>query len=818
MTHKTLLTVALLVLAGGHLFGQSGDLQGRVILKGSSEPLAGIHVYLEHTTWGAFSNQKGAFQLEDIPFGAYQLAASAIGYATIVMPLEWDGTDPQPLVIEMEESVMGLPMAVVQSVSLTGGLRGLRDVPGSAQYLSAQELEKFSYTDINRTLRTVAGVNLQEEDGFGLRPNIGLRGAGAERSSKITLMEDGVLAAPAPYASPAAYYFPTTGRMQAVEILKGSSQVRFGPFTTGGAINLISTAIPDRFSGHFDLMAGSYGSRNLHAFAGNSHKHLGYLVETFQYNSDGFKELDGGGETGFDKKDYLLKLRLNTGPKARMYQSLTFKIGESGEVSDETYLGLTQEDFRSEPYRRYAGSQKDQMETLQRQYSVQHLLQISSVVDLTTVAYRNEFHRNWYKLDQVAGANSEYVGIANILSKPEQYEEVYKILTGETSLSETALKVKANNRKYLAQGVQTVAGFRFGKGFVRHSLDIGLRYHCDEMDRYQWQDAYRMEAGFMELTDAGEPGTESNRILSARALAVYGQYKFKTGHWALIPGLRFEDIDLREMDFGKADPDRTGAQLKESRNRIQVYIPGIGIDYKLSESAHLFAGVHKGFSPPGAQDGANPEQSINYELGARYLHPGLSGQAVLFYNDYENLLGADLAAAGGQGSGDLFNGGRARTGGLEFQLTYDMLSGHPSGFRLPLGLVYTFTDASFQSSFASELEGWGAVEKGDDLPYLARHQLALTLGLEDERYGIHFSGRYQSPMRTQAGQGALPESERTDDFFVADVSASYRVHRNVSVFAMASNLFNETYIASRHPAGLRPSMPRTLMLGGKVHF
>ena len=32
-------------------------------------------------------------------------------------------------------------------------------------------------------------------------------------------------------------------------------------------------------------------------------------------------------------------------------------------------------------------------------------------------------------------------------------------------------------------------------------------------------------------------------------------------------------------------------------------------------------------------------------------------QGVFFFNDYSNLLGADLAASGGEGTTDQFNGG-----------------------------------------------------------------------------------------------------------------------------------------------------------------
>ncbi|MGR8950626.1 MAG: TonB-dependent receptor plug domain-containing protein, partial [Gammaproteobacteria bacterium] len=121
-------------------------------------------------------------------------------------------------------------------VQVIGSQERRFDIPGSAHLITEEEIRLQSYDDINRILRKVPGVYLREEDGYGLFPNISLRGVDTSRSAKITLMEDGVLTAPAPYAAPSAYYSPTAGRMSSLEVLKGSSQVRYGPHVTGGVL------------------------------------------------------------------------------------------------------------------------------------------------------------------------------------------------------------------------------------------------------------------------------------------------------------------------------------------------------------------------------------------------------------------------------------------------------------------------------------------------------------------------------------------------------------------------------------------------------
>ena len=170
---------------------------------------------------------------------------------------------------------------------------------GSVSYLNAARLAQHDYADVHRILSQVPGINIQEEEGYGLRPNVGMRGSGSQRSAKITLLEDGVLIAPAPYSAPAAYYFPTPGRMEGVEVRKGSSSIQYGPHTNGGVINFVSSSIPtDEFGGSVNVAFGDNDTLRGRVKAGGSSQRFGWLVESYRWDTTGFKRLDTGGDTG----------------------------------------------------------------------------------------------------------------------------------------------------------------------------------------------------------------------------------------------------------------------------------------------------------------------------------------------------------------------------------------------------------------------------------------------------------------------------------------------------------------------------------------
>ena len=715
----------------------------------------------------------------------------------------------------LEESIEKATLRIRERVMVVGTQKALETIPGAAYALEGEDLErqKHGLDDIHHMLWQVPGVVIQEEEGYGLRPNIGMRGSGSERSAKITLMEDGVLIAPAPYTAPAAYYFPVTGRMESIEVRKGSSQIKFGPRTNGGALNLVSTRVPTSLRMSADLAFGQNDTGKAHVHFGDSYRNVGWLFETYQLRTNGFKELDGGDRTGFYVQDYVSKLRFNTSPHARIFQSLELKIGAGAESSDETYLGLTDEDFAANPVRRYAASQPDNIRWDHQQFQAQHFLAVPNGIDVTTTVYRNNFARNWYKLQSILGS-----GLASLFDDTQAHARELAIAKGDSS-DPSDLKVRANNREYYSQGVQTVAGFSASASSSVHRFELGFRYHEDEEDRFQHEDGYQMIDGRMHLKSSGAPGSQTNRVSDARAFAFFAQDQIQFSRWTFVPGIRYESIDMTRTNYGKTDPNRT-EPLRVRDNHVTAVIPGAGLSYRVSPRMNLFGGIHKGFSPPGpgADAFTESEESVNYELGFRGRRSALATELVFFYNDYSNLLGADTLSSGGEGEGNLFNGGASRSMGLEATLAYDFAELAPGRYRFPTRLSYSLTDAVFLTSFESTYEPWGDVQAGDALPYLPRHQLYASFAVEEDRWVFGVNANHGVRMRTVAGQGPIPKGQGTDAYFVVNVFGELDVTEDLRVFASVQNLTNDAYIVARRPAGARPGLPRTVMAGIKLRL
>ncbi len=709
------------------------------------------------------------------------------------------------------ENESGDAEPALDNVTIIGRASDIADIPGSAHLIDQQELATYIQSDIMRVLRSVPGVYVQEEEGFGLRPNIGIRGSGLDRSSRIALLEDGILIAPAPYAAPSAYYFPTQRRMHALEVLKGPSAVSIGPRTTGGAINLISTPIPDALGGTIDLRIGEHSTTDAHLNFGDHGNRFSWLLETVQSESGGFKNIDNHPEldTGYDLQDYVLKARLDSDPTTPLYQSLRFKAGYTRQIANETYLGLTDDDFVIDPNRRYAASAGDVFESEHGQMQLSYVINPGQRWRAKMTVYRNDFSRNWFKLQSVNGT-----GISSILADTTAYATEFDYLQGGDSPDDAIVK-RNNNRDYYSQGIQAEVEWDLQFADIELGLTVGMRQHEDEEDRLQDEDGYRMQASRLTVTSDGAPGSTTNRVSNAEARSFFIDSEIRAGNWIFTPGIRIEDIDMTRLDYSTTDPARVAGPERVRQNSLSVVIPGMGVLYRINADWRLLAGIHKGFNPPAPGSGAAEESSLNFEFGSRYNKGNFEVESIYFINDYDNLVGTVTASTGGSGEiGDQFDGGEVTVQGLELGIDYSINGITSSKLDLPLSLRYTWTTkAEFQSAFDSSFDPWGEVRIGDELPYIPEHQLRATAGIISQDWALNLAASYSGRMRSVGGQGAFTPTETIDAHLVWDMVASWQITPSFRTYFKVDNLLDDTYIAARRPAGVRPGMERTAYLG-----
>jgi Fe(3+) dicitrate transport protein len=677
----------------------------------------------------------------------------------------------------------------MEVVSIIGSKQDARQLAGTGSVIDSEQMGIEAARDINQLLKTIPGIYIQEEDGYGLRPNIGIRGAISGRSSKVTLMEDGVLIAPAPYSNPAAYYFPTTSRMHAIEVLKGAPLLRYGPQTTGGVINLISTPIPDEMSGNINLSYGENAEADLLANYGGRSGNFGFLIETAQRSADGFKNIDGSNsDTGYDISDYLVKL-LWEGES----QSLAFKAQYSEEISDETYLGLTDADFNRDEDRRYGLSEPDEMDNDHNGYNLVYRNELSEGVSMSVTAYYNEFARDWFKLS----GGGDFVDAANAGDAFAQ-----GVLDGTEDV--TDLQYKHNNREYTSRGVE----LNFDVALGNHQLALGGRIHEDEMDRFQPVEYYSQIDGQLVFDRNKAPTGSNNRLETADATSLWA-----VDSWAVNDALnvnlalRWEDVDSSRKQYD--DVGRTQVDSRRSNSNDQ-WLPGASFTYDLNASWQVLGGVHKGFSPlgGGAKENQEPETSTNWEAGVRY-NGAWFVEVVGFYSDFEDKS-EDCSNANpcsnGSTSGS-FVTGEAVVAGLEVQASSSFELGD---FTLPVELMYTYTDATISEDNVAT----GFVD-GDQLPSIAENTFSLRLGLEGNNgWGNYLVAKYTDEMCMDVGcNNSSADFDKSEDIFVIDYISRYNLSDDSVVFLKVENMLDERAIVSRQPDGARPNKPRTAIVG-----
>jgi Fe(3+) dicitrate transport protein len=682
-------------------------------------------------------------------------------------------------------------------VDIIGNKENLERIPGSGYVLDKETLESSRVFTTNEALRKVPGVNVRDEEGLGLRPNIGVRGLNPTRSTKVTLLEDGLPLAYAPYGDNASYYHPPIERFDSIEVLKGAGQILYGPQTIGAVINYITPTPPQEFGGLIGLSGGNNDYLSGRVRIGGA----GFMLDYIYKQSDGARE-----NVHTQINDVNAKKVMQIGEQ----QAITLRANYFTEESQVTYSGSTEAEFRNLGAR-YNPFKNDFFDSRRFGLSATHEYTFNKDVVLLTNFYGSTFSRDWWRQS------------SNTLDSQCGGTFTQNRLNGVLVNADSCNSVQGRLRDYYSFGVEPRLHVNWNGLGIANELDVGVRAHFENQERLQIN-------GTSPTARTGTVAEDNLRETSA--YSAFAMNKFIFGALSIAPGLRYEYIENKRTDR------RAGGN--SGTDDLSQLIPSLGGTYQLLEQTTVFAGVHRGFAPPRVEDqistGVGPvatytnvgaEKSWNYELGVRTTPlQGLSVQATAFRNDFDRLI-----AVGSIAGGTIpLSQGEALFQGLELAGRVGAASGVYSNIALTWLPIAEQTTAFTQVSNGAAILG---SQSGNRLPYAPKHQATVSLGfmtasgldmnVEAVYVGEQFSDF--ANIENAAGSTLLSSDQQRsgqygviDSYTVFNAAINYRITRySTTVFLAVKNIADDVYIVDR-TRGILPGMPRLIQAGLRYDF
>lgn len=676
-----------------------------------------------------------------------------------------------------------------------------KKIPGSAQVLTAETLQASHVMTTNEALRKAAGVNVRDEEGLGLRPNIGIRGLNPTRSTKVLLLEDGIPLAFAPYGDNASYYHPPVERFERIEILKGAGQNIYGPQSVAGVINYITPAPPAAFSGGLALTSGSRGYFNGHGTIGGAGMRLDYM------RKEGDAARDNS-HSELDDVSYKGVFALGAA------QALTARASYYKEDSQLTYTGLTEAEYRNFGHE-YNPFDNDTFVAHREGVSLTHEADLGAGRSLITNLYGSAFKRDWWRQSSTTtDGQCDSVTYDTSAGPNRTFQQARA--DGHAVNPDDCNANIGNLRQYYNYGVEPRLRVSHGLFGAASELETGVRMHFEEQDRLG-----KTGASF-DARD-GALDRESNERLN-QAYSAFVQNRLVVGDLAVTPSLRVEHVRYERTNR------LTGAS---GTDEITELIPSLGATYELG-AATAFAGVHRGFAPPTTADLINDsggsvdldaEESWNYELGLR-ARPvaGVTVEGAAFLNDFRRQIAVGSIAGG---STPLATG-ETRYAGAELAAQVELGRLAPVGHTPFAELAWTWLPTADQETALLKVSDGTPVTgsvAGKRLPYAPKHLLTSTIGyrhsggFEARLEAAYVGGQYSDFANTEtAPADGNGQTGALASHTIWNAALSYRFLRTgLGVFLAAKNLADKEYIVDR-TRGILPGIPRLVQTGINYTF
>lgn len=640
---------------------------------------------------------------------------------------------------EQEQKSMVLPM-----IQVIGSQEdAVSKIPGAAVIVDQEQIKQVIPTSTEDILKRVSGVYVKPEEESAVVANIGMRGI-SSADYKTLILEDGVPVAPGLFVGNGRYYNPRVQRMDSIEVMKGSSALRYGPLNIGGVINYQTKQPKD--GALVDVSVGSWDTYKTTVELGgsspNKDSKVGAILSWAK--SDGFMD------KGYEMKDAVIKAGTAIGDNQWLGVKFTHYENDANISYRGQFLGEYQNEKESNP------APDDWFLTERNSFDVNHRWNINDDMELQTLFYWSEMNRDYWRYD-VDGAASKAAG-----------QWIYK----DT--------LNGNNRAFERIGAETRLVTKHTLFNISSEAEVGLRLMNEKMD----------DVTIKATRATPRTGTVNKDVKdSAKSVALYAQNRLDiTDQLSVTPGVRIEHYEQQREDKKKNE------SVKTSNTEV---MPGLGVTFQLDPAVQLYGSVYKAFSPAlngdslsGLQDQKlDAETAVSWEFGLRGQQDALSYEMTAFRMDFDN----QIIPANSNSDFQSTNGGKTYNQGLEGAVNLEL----DNGFDVFANLTWVI-DAQFKGDRYNK-NGTLKSRDGDRVPYTPEWIANLGLGYTYAGLRTQLSANYTGSQFTDE-LNTKPIVENTSGFFTGkingyttvDLTTRYTLNDQVEFYGAVKKLGGQT--------------------------
>jgi Fe(3+) dicitrate transport protein len=660
---------------------------------------------------------------------------------------------------------------------------------------------------MRQVLAKLPGIHVWESDPSGIQVGISARGLSPNRSWEFNIRQNGYDIAADPFGYPEAYYNPQMQAVQRIEIVRGHGALQYGP-NFGGLVNYIlrdGSEIDKPFRFETQQTIGSNNLFNSYNAIGGKTEKMNYYAFFDHRNGNGWRKNSSYyTNAGFGTITYRLT------PKF----SLTAELMHS-HIRSQQPGGLTDARFSQDP---------------QQSLRSRNWFDLVWINPALTASYQISEKARWNtKLFATIGDRNSVGFTQAIIAK-----DSFNVAKGR--FNDRMLNID----QYRNFGLESRILSDYRLGNMNNTFSAGVRLYTGSTHRLA--DA-RDETGGSDYSMMPTTKWARDITFDSHNAAVFVENIFRLNNkFFIVPGIRYEWLQgsAAGRDKYKSATDSSEVLLQNIRRSRSFVLAGVGAEYHVTKSTELYANYTQAYRPiqfsnlqaPPSTNVVDPDlkdaKGYNIDLGYRgkvrdFLQFDISGFYMQYNNRVGNIIVTDNSTNPATAYTLITNVGASTSKGLESYIEFNPARAFtltaPKTDLLIFG-SYSYLDARYSSDHKD------ANTRGKQVENAPRNIFrgGITAGYK----GLLLTGQlsYVSETFSDANNTVTPlangQNGLIPSYTIIDLTASYRLTRDLNIKAGINNVADEKYFTRRaggYPGpGLLPADGRTFFISIGAKF